>query len=159
MLNLYVVIYAGSFSHHSVDMHALCEYYHLYDLSVFFVALWINSFSMYLVPSFLWRHTKKNQIAKKVWNLQIKFKGEEAEDAGGVTKEFFLLLIREILNPKYGMFKVYEETQTVWWAELLLAAWNEGAVFSSALLRAMPASNHQSTTTPSHHVHHVRHWN
>ena len=31
---------------------------------------------------------------------------EEAEDEGGVTKEFFLLLIKEILNPDYGMFKV-----------------------------------------------------
>lgn len=51
-------------------------------------------------------------------NFQVKFKGEEAEDAGGVTKEFFLLLIREILNPKYGMFKVYEETQTIWWVPL-----------------------------------------
>ena len=47
-------------------------------------------------------------------SLQVKFRGEEAEDAGGVTKEFFLLLLRDILDPKYGMFKVYEETQTIW---------------------------------------------
>jgi hypothetical protein len=37
--------------------------------------------------------------------LRVKFVGEEAEDAGGVTKEFFLLLIKEILNPDYGMFR------------------------------------------------------
>ncbi|KAJ8935929.1 hypothetical protein NQ318_008705 [Aromia moschata] len=49
--------------------------------------------------------------------LKIKFCGEEAEDAGGVRKEFFLLLLREILDPKYGMFKEYEETRAIWFAE------------------------------------------
>lgn len=49
--------------------------------------------------------------------LKVKFCGEEAEDAGGVRKEFFLLLLREILDPKYGMFKEYEETRTIWFAE------------------------------------------
>lgn len=47
----------------------------------------------------------------------MKFSGEEAEDAGGVTKEFFLLLLREILDPKYGMFKEYEETRAIWFSE------------------------------------------
>ncbi|KAF5286890.1 hypothetical protein FQA39_LY00423 [Lamprigera yunnana] len=49
--------------------------------------------------------------------LKIKFYGEEAEDAGGVRKEFFMLLLREILDPKYGMFKEYEETRTIWFTE------------------------------------------
>lgn len=49
--------------------------------------------------------------------LKVKFHGEEAEDAGGVTKEFFLLLLREILDPKYGMFKEYEETRAIWFSE------------------------------------------
>jgi E3 ubiquitin-protein ligase HERC4 len=47
----------------------------------------------------------------------VKFENEEAEDAGGVTKEFFLLLLREILDPKYGMFRQYEETRTIWFSE------------------------------------------
>lgn len=51
------------------------------------------------------------------WTFQVKFCGEEAEDAGGVTKEFFLLLLREILDPKYGMFKEYEETRAIWFTE------------------------------------------
>jgi hypothetical protein len=34
-----------------------------------------------------------------------------------VTKEFFLLLLREILDPKYGMFRQYEETGTIWFSE------------------------------------------
>ena len=46
--------------------------------------------------------------------LRVKFADEEAEDAGGVTKEFFMLLIKEILNPDYGMFKEYEESNAMW---------------------------------------------
>ena len=46
--------------------------------------------------------------------LRIHFVGEEAEDDGGVRKEFFLFLIKEIMDPKYGMFKVYDETRTIW---------------------------------------------
>lgn len=49
--------------------------------------------------------------------LKIKFFGEEAEDAGGVRKEFFMLLLKEILDPKYGMFKYYEESRQVWFSE------------------------------------------
>lgn len=49
--------------------------------------------------------------------LKIKFHGEEAEDAGGVRKEFFMLLLKEILDPKYGMFKYYEESRQIWFSE------------------------------------------
>ena len=48
---------------------------------------------------------------------QVKFIGEEAEDAGGVKKEFFLLLIREILDLKYGMFRHYEDSRLIWFNE------------------------------------------
>lgn len=51
--------------------------------------------------------------------LKIEFRGEEAEDVGGVRKEFFLLLIKEILDPKYGMFKMYKETNTLWFSRHL----------------------------------------
>lgn len=46
--------------------------------------------------------------------LKVKFDGEEGDDAGGVRKEFFLLLLKEILRPEYGMFKEFEETNTIW---------------------------------------------
>lgn len=46
--------------------------------------------------------------------LKVWFKDEEAEDAGGVKKEFFMLLIRELLDPKYGMFTYYEETRAIY---------------------------------------------
>ena len=36
--------------------------------------------------------------------LQVYFHNEEGLDAGGIRKEFFLLLTKEILNPQYGMF-------------------------------------------------------
>lgn len=49
--------------------------------------------------------------------LKVKFHGEEAEDAGGVRKEFFMLLIKEILDPKYGMFKEFEDSRVVWFSE------------------------------------------
>ena len=46
--------------------------------------------------------------------LRVTFQDEEAEDAGGVTKEFFMLLIKEILNPDYGMFTEYEDSNLIW---------------------------------------------
>ncbi|KAK3871366.1 hypothetical protein Pcinc_023478 [Petrolisthes cinctipes] len=54
--------------------------------------------------------------------LKVHFIGEEAEDAGGVRKEFFLLLLREILNPDYGMFTQYPETNNIWFKEGTLEA-------------------------------------
>ncbi|XP_055628123.1 probable E3 ubiquitin-protein ligase HERC4 isoform X2 [Toxorhynchites rutilus septentrionalis] len=49
--------------------------------------------------------------------LKIRFHGEEAEDAGGVRKEFFMLLLKDILDPKYGMFKTFEESRSIWFTE------------------------------------------
>ncbi|XP_025423302.1 probable E3 ubiquitin-protein ligase HERC4 isoform X2 [Sipha flava] len=46
--------------------------------------------------------------------LKVRFIDEEAEDAGGVKKEFFMLLIKEILDPKFGMFINYDETNMIW---------------------------------------------
>ncbi|AEO61600.1 hypothetical protein MYCTH_2311917 [Thermothelomyces thermophilus ATCC 42464] len=40
--------------------------------------------------------------------LRINFKGEEGVDAGGLRKEWFLLLVREVFNPDHGMF-LYDE--------------------------------------------------
>lgn len=48
--------------------------------------------------------------------FQVEFVGEEAEDGGGVKKEFFLLLLKEIFDPVYGMFKQSEETNMIWFS-------------------------------------------
>ncbi|KAK3943523.1 putative E3 ubiquitin-protein ligase [Diplogelasinospora grovesii] len=43
--------------------------------------------------------------------LRIIFKGEEGVDAGGLRKEWFLLLVREVFNPDHGMFIYDEDSQ------------------------------------------------
>ncbi|KAL5017995.1 hypothetical protein ScPMuIL_003717 [Solemya velum] len=48
--------------------------------------------------------------------MKVKFQGEDAVDEGGVQKEFFLLLLREVLDPKYGMFRSYEESHLEWFS-------------------------------------------
>jgi ubiquitin-protein ligase E3 A len=34
--------------------------------------------------------------------LRVQFVGEEGIDEGGVQKEFFQLIVRELFDPKYG---------------------------------------------------------
>ncbi|XP_022087391.1 probable E3 ubiquitin-protein ligase HERC4 [Acanthaster planci] len=46
--------------------------------------------------------------------LKVVFVGEEGVDAGGVQKEFFMLVLREILSAKFGMFRHYPGTETIW---------------------------------------------
>uniref|UniRef100_A0A3Q3WPS4 HECT domain-containing protein n=1 Tax=Mola mola TaxID=94237 RepID=A0A3Q3WPS4_MOLML len=48
--------------------------------------------------------------------LKVIVVGEEAVDAGGVRKEFFLLIMKELLDPKYGMFRYYEESRLIWFS-------------------------------------------
>ena len=46
--------------------------------------------------------------------LRISFKGEKGVDQGGVSKEFFILLIRQIFEPNYGMFNYNPKTRLYW---------------------------------------------
>jgi E3 ubiquitin-protein ligase HECTD2 len=39
--------------------------------------------------------------------LRIEFKGEEGIDAGGLRKEWFLLLVRDVFNPEHGMIYIF----------------------------------------------------
>uniref|UniRef100_A0A8C6S832 HECT and RLD domain containing E3 ubiquitin protein ligase 4 n=1 Tax=Neogobius melanostomus TaxID=47308 RepID=A0A8C6S832_9GOBI len=48
--------------------------------------------------------------------LKVIFVGEEAVDAGGVRKEFFLLIMKELLDPKYGMFRYFEDSRLIWFS-------------------------------------------
>ncbi|XP_017319149.2 probable E3 ubiquitin-protein ligase HERC4 isoform X4 [Ictalurus punctatus] len=52
--------------------------------------------------------------------LKVIFVGEEAVDAGGVRKEFFLLIMKELLDPKYGMFRYYKESRLIWFSDKTL---------------------------------------
>jgi len=50
----------------------------------------------------------------------VKFHGEEGIDAGGVQKEFFQLIMREIFDPRYGMFTYAEDTRLYWFNHISL---------------------------------------
>jgi len=69
------------------------------------------------------RHDSKD--LKK--ELKVIFVGEEAVDEGGVQKELFMLICRQLFNPQYGMFFLSNTTRTFWfnpscidWVELEL---------------------------------------
>nr|XP_002128407.2 ubiquitin-protein ligase E3A-like [Ciona intestinalis] len=46
--------------------------------------------------------------------LYVEFDGEEGADEGGVSKEFFALMVEEIFNPANGTFILVEESQLFW---------------------------------------------
>ncbi|KAK9461001.1 uncharacterized protein V1516DRAFT_711869 [Lipomyces oligophaga] len=46
--------------------------------------------------------------------LKIEFVGEDGVDAGGLRKEWFLLLVRELFDPLNGMFTYDEESNYCW---------------------------------------------
>ncbi|CAJ2510996.1 Uu.00g066210.m01.CDS01 [Anthostomella pinea] len=43
--------------------------------------------------------------------LRIEFAGEEGVDGGGLRKEWFLLLVREVFNPDHGLFVYDDDSQ------------------------------------------------
>ena len=59
-----------------------------------------------------------NEVSKPGINFQnklkVKFTGEQGVDEGGVKKEFFILLIRQIFDPNYGMFSYNNKTRLYW---------------------------------------------
>ena len=59
-----------------------------------------------------------NEVSKPDMNFQnklkVKFKGEQGVDEGGVRKEFFILLVRQIFDPNYGMFSYNKKTRLYW---------------------------------------------
>ncbi|DBA87172.1 TPA: hypothetical protein ACH3X2_005178 [Trebouxia sp. C0005] len=58
---------------------------------------------------------------------------EEGLDEGGVTKEFFQLLIRQIFNEEFGMFKYMEHTRTFWFSHLSIELETEYRLVGSVL--------------------------
>ena len=59
-----------------------------------------------------------NEVSKPGIKLQnpikVRFLGEQGVDEGGVRKEFFLLFIRQIFDPDYGMFNYNKKTRLYW---------------------------------------------
>ena len=56
---------------------------------------------------------KKAHLKKK---LKVTFVGEQAVDMGGVKKEWFLLVVRQIFSPVYGMFTALPDSNYFWFA-------------------------------------------
>ena len=52
----------------------------------------------------------------------MHFIGEDGIDAGGVKKEFFQLLVTELLCPDYGMLCYQPESRTYWFNPATLEA-------------------------------------
>jgi len=48
--------------------------------------------------------------------LKVKFFEEAGVDAGGLRKEWLFLLVKELFDPKYGMFKFDETTHLCWFS-------------------------------------------
>uniref|UniRef100_A0A4W3ICI0 Ubiquitin-protein ligase E3A n=1 Tax=Callorhinchus milii TaxID=7868 RepID=A0A4W3ICI0_CALMI len=46
--------------------------------------------------------------------LYVEFEGEQGVDEGGVSKEFFQLVVEEIFNPDIGMFAYDDQTKQFW---------------------------------------------
>ena len=44
--------------------------------------------------------------------LHIRFTGERGQDAGGLTREFFIELSREMFNPNYSLFNLSSSGST-----------------------------------------------
>lgn len=65
------------------------------------------------------KHFKPRAVRELIMRsiIQVIFDGEEAVDAGGVTKEFFLLLLKELMDPVYGMFTHYKESNLLWFSD------------------------------------------
>ncbi|ORX50995.1 hypothetical protein DM01DRAFT_1337612 [Hesseltinella vesiculosa] len=53
----------------------------------------------------------KHELKK---SIRVQFDGEEGVDAGGLRKEWFLLLVRSLFDPQYGMFTFDEDSNLCW---------------------------------------------
>jgi len=46
--------------------------------------------------------------------LKVVFDDEEGVDAGGVRKEYYQLMTKQLLDPDYGMFRYYPDSRMLW---------------------------------------------
>jgi hypothetical protein len=57
------------------------------------------------------RNNATKYLRKK---LKVTFEGEQGLDEGGVTKEYFLLLVRQLFKPEYALVKWNDERTSCW---------------------------------------------
>jgi len=77
-----------------------------------------------LIPGTLQQLQNKSSADLKK-PLKIKFIGESGVDEGGLQKEFFQLIIKQIFDPAFGMFSYSEETRTYWFRAETLESTSE----------------------------------
>ncbi|KAG8176214.1 hypothetical protein JTE90_016084, partial [Oedothorax gibbosus] len=82
------------------------------DIDVFFLNL--NVRRGHLVSDSLNEIARKQSDLKK--KLKVTFVGEPGLDMGGLTKEWFLLLIKHIFDPDYGMFVYHNKSRCYWFS-------------------------------------------
>ena len=46
--------------------------------------------------------------------ISVEFEGEPGQDMGGVRREFFSLLLKELFTEDFGMFRHNEDVQLYW---------------------------------------------
>jgi hypothetical protein len=46
--------------------------------------------------------------------LKVIFDDEDGVDAGGVRKEFYQVMTKQLFNPGYGMFRDHEDSRLLW---------------------------------------------
>ncbi|KAK7583894.1 hypothetical protein V9T40_004857 [Parthenolecanium corni] len=82
------------------------------QIDIFFLN--INVRRSWLVHDSLNEITCKQKDLKK--KLKVSFVGEPGLDMGGLTKEWFLLLVREIFDSNYGMFVYHSHSKSYWFS-------------------------------------------
>eukprot|EP00198_Chlamydomonas_reinhardtii_P006699 XP_001696035.1 predicted protein [Chlamydomonas reinhardtii] len=66
---------------------------------------------------------------------------EEGVDQGGVSREFFQLLVAEIFQPQYGLFTYSEETRTFWFNTAMAALEADGEELPVGLVLGLAIYN------------------
>ncbi|XP_041426947.1 probable E3 ubiquitin-protein ligase HECTD2 isoform X2 [Xenopus laevis] len=82
------------------------------DMNMLFLNIKVRR--LQLVSDSLDELTRKRADLKK--KLKVTFVGEAGLDMGGLTKEWFLLLIRQIFHPDYGMFTYHKDSNCHWFS-------------------------------------------
>ncbi|KAI1886881.1 hypothetical protein AGOR_G00200350 [Albula goreensis] len=82
------------------------------DMSLLFLNIRVRR--QQLVSDSLDELTRKRMDLKK--KLKVTFMGEAGLDMGGLTKEWFLLLIRQIFHTDYGMFTYLKDSHCHWFS-------------------------------------------
>ncbi|XP_072335133.1 probable E3 ubiquitin-protein ligase HECTD2 isoform X1 [Scyliorhinus torazame] len=91
------------------------------DMNMIFLNIKVRR--LHLVNDSLDELTRKRADLKK--KLKVTFVGEAGLDMGGLTKEWFLLLIRQIFQPDYGMFAFQWDSRFHWFSSFKCESYSE----------------------------------